>query len=175
MIHGLSLRLRYWLLLVAVTPLTGQITKVYVSSDHVLRAVLTNSQTGESLVQIRNSQGQVLASREYRSEDGEHGGRIAHVAWTADSQFFVASIVASGGHQPWARPLWVYSRASDRAIELSNLGVDATGDFTLKAPDIVVTTEQCSGGDRPLHFSLHRLMQAGRLPGSPCPSRADRR
>lgn len=173
--RGTACWLSYGLLFIAGALLPSQSTKVYTSPDHALQAVVTTNATGEFQVELRTSQGRVLLRQDDRSEDGEHGGGIVHAAWTADSQFFVASIVASGGHQPWARPLRVYSRARNRVLELSALGVNATGDFTLRPPDIVETTVLCPNRDQPVKFGLHRLVLAGRLQTDPCNARSSRR
>jgi hypothetical protein len=171
--RGAAFRLSYGLLFVAGVFLPAQTVRVQVSPDHALQAVVTTNATGETQVEVRTSQGRVLLTRDDRSEDGEHGGSIVHAAWTSDSQFFVASMMAAGGHQPWARPLWVYSRARNRGIELSNLGVNATGDFTLRPPDIVETTVLCAAGsqDRHYSFSLRRLLSTVRLQKAPCLAR----
>jgi hypothetical protein len=148
----------------------GQTTTVYTSPDRALRAVITNNPTGESLTEIRAGPERALLSRDERSADRSHGGRVDHAAWTADSQFFVASTSASGGHQPWARPIWFYSRAKNRVFELSKIGASAIGDFTLKPPDIVETTIACFGGgeSRGITISLRRVESTGRLPVAPC-------
>ena len=50
---------------------------------------------------------------------------ILHAAWTPDAQFFVISTEATGGHQPWARPIWIYARSTNKFFDLSALGVVA--------------------------------------------------
>lgn len=164
------------ILLACAIPLSGQTIVVYTSPDRAVRAIVTTDAAGESQVGFEFSERhRMLLKRDERSQDHEHGHGITHAAWTADSQFFVASTAASGGHQPWARPLWVYSRTGNRVIELWKFGVVATGDFTLKPPDIVETTVHCPTGDQPLAFSLHDVMSAGRLPVEPCAARPGRR
>lgn len=56
-------------------------------------------------MQIREASGHVRLIRDETSGDGSHGYGVVHAEWTADSQFFVVGTVASGGHQPWARPI----------------------------------------------------------------------
>jgi hypothetical protein len=151
----------------------GDRSRVYKSPDHKLRAVVVMGKTGETRVDIQAISGRVLFRRDERSEVGEHGHGIVHASWTSDSQFFVASTEASGGHQPWARPLWVYSRSKNQVFELSNFGITATTDFTLKPPDIVRTTALgCDAENTPrtIAFSLHRLVSTGRVPTAPCPN-----
>lgn len=159
---------------VIVAPaLFGQTTTVHTSPDRELRAVITNNATGESLTEVQAVPERVLLSRDERSADGTHGGRVDHAAWTADSQFFVASTSASGGHQPWARPIWFYSRSKNRIFELSKVGAAAISNFTLKAPDIVETAIACpgKGESRSIAISLHRVESTGRLPVAPCAGR----
>ena len=163
---------------VALCPLAyGQTTRdrsrVYKSPDRTLRAIAITGATGESQVDIQTTPGRVLFSRDERSNDGSHGYEIVQAAWTSDSQFFVASTGATGGHQPWARPLWVYSRSLDRVFELSKFGITATSDFKLNPPDIVRTDAQgCDSENTPrtIAFSLHQLVSTGRIPAAPCPN-----
>jgi hypothetical protein len=63
---------------------------------------------------------------------GNTGEHVAHAAWTPDSQFFVASTVDESVKQPWAHPIWVYSRAGNRIFALWNFGAIALADFSLK-------------------------------------------
>lgn len=159
--------------LLATAPLSAE-TKAYTSPDGALRAIVVTKATGESRVEFQASAGQVLLSRDERSSDGSHGYEVIEAAWTSDSQFFVATTESNGGHQPWARPLWVYSRSKNHIFELWKFGVSATGIFTLKTPDITeVPILGCAGGgqSRILVFSLHRFLLTGRLPIAPCPGR----
>jgi hypothetical protein len=171
----LVLRMSSWLLnavwAIAPVALPGQTATVYASPDGTLQAVVVTSLAGESTTSIQRSPNRVLLTRDERSNDGAHGHGVLHASWTADSQFFVASTAATGGHQPWARPLWFYFRTKNRIIDLGKYGATATGDFTLRNPDIIETTvAACSGGDRPqtLAISLHRLVVIGRLPVASC-------
>jgi hypothetical protein len=148
-------------------------SRVFESPDRRCRAVVVTGATGESLVEIQTISRHVLFSRDERSEDGSHGQGIVQAAWTSDSQFFVASTSATGGQQPWARPLWVYSRARNQVFELSRLGITATNDFTLKPPDIVRTTVLgCDAENIPrnIAFSLHQLVSTDGVPAAPCPN-----
>ena len=159
------------LCLLAFGQTTGDQSRVYRSPDRKLRAVVVTGATGESQIDIQATPGSVLLRRDERSNDGSHGHGIDQAAWTSDSQFFVASTSASGGHQPWARPLWVYSRAKNRVFELSRFGITATTDFKLKPPDIVLTTAPgCDSENTPrtIAFSLHRLVSTRRIPAAPC-------
>ena len=159
---------------VIVAPaLFGQSTTAHTSPDRALRAMITNNATGESLTEVRDVQERVLLSRDERSADGTHGGRVDHAEWTVDSQFFVANTSATGGHQPWARPIWFYSRAKNHIFELSKAGASATGDFTLKRPDIVETAITCfdGGKSRRIIIRLRSVESTGRLSVAPCVGR----
>ena len=152
---------------------TGDRSSVYKSPDRKLRAVVITGATGESQIDIQASPGRVLLRRDERSNDGSHGHGIVQAAWTSDSQFFIASTSASGGHQPWARSLWVYSRSKNRVFELWKFGITATTDFKLKPPDIVLTTALGCDSDnnpRPIAFRLYQLVSTGRITAAPCPN-----
>ncbi len=164
-------------LLIVTVPSPAQTTKVFTSPDRALRAVVRTSSTGESRVQIQGPSRRVLLIRDDTSGDGSHGYGVVHAAWTADSQFFVAGTEATGGHQPWARPIWVYSRATNRVFELGKMGATAVADFTLKPPDVIeMKALDCEDGrgdlqSRSLIVSLHQLVSTERLPTAPCPGR----
>ena len=167
------------LVLLAVTvPSPAQTTKVFTSPDRALRAVVWTSSAYESRVQIQGPSRRVLLTRDETSSDGSHGQGVLHAAWTADSQFFVAGTESTGGHQPWARPIWVYSRAKNRVFDLGEMGAVSVDDFTLKPPDVVemkvLDCEHVIGGDpqtRSLSVSLHQVVSTERVPNAPCAAR----
>jgi hypothetical protein len=45
--------------------------------------------SGESKIIIKTNKGKILCSKDYGSEDGEHGFGVVRAAWTPDSQFFI--------------------------------------------------------------------------------------
>jgi len=143
--------------------------KTYTSPDGILQAVVVTETTGEYFVDIRvASTKRILLSRDERSKDGEHGQGMVKAAWTPDSRYFLASTDATGGHQPWARPLWIYSRSKNHVYKVREA---VSGVFTLKPPDIVrIPVIACDDGpDRILIFSIRRFVATGRLPIKPCP------
>ena len=160
-----------WLLLLAALAAAADSQKVERSPDRQLGAVVTENASGETLVEFRTAAGRVLLRRDERSSDGQHGQGIVHSGWTADSQWFVASTESSGGHQPWARPLWAYSRARNQVFELDRFGVVAVDAFRLAPPDTVRVPTVCPPGEqrRPVTFRLAELL-SGSLP-NPCPAR----
>ena len=62
----------------------------------------------ESRVVIRSSAGDTLTSQDYSSPRGTNGYYVFSAQWSPDSQFFVFSLVSSGGHSPWSFPIKVY-------------------------------------------------------------------
>jgi hypothetical protein len=137
----------------------------YWSPDHTLKVLL------QPRIEFQTNSGRILLTR----DDPSHV--ITHAAWTPDSQFFVASTESSAGHQPWAHPIWIYSRAKNQIMELSTLGATAVAGFTLKSPDILETKVlDCKRGkpgnltSRALTINLHDLASNGRLPDPPCPA-----
>jgi hypothetical protein len=164
-------------LVVVVASSPAQTTKVFTSPDRALQSVVVTNRSGESSVRIEGPSQNILLTRDKTSGDGSHGFGIIHSMWTADSQFFVASEQSSGGHQPWALPVWIYARAEKRVFELSIMGAVVTADFKLKPPDVIETEALvCSSGagnpnNAHLSVSLHQLVSTGRLPMAPCPSR----
>lgn len=143
--------------------------KIYTSPDGILQAVVVTETTGEYFVDIRvASTKRILLSRDERSKDGEQGQGMVKAAWTPDSRYFLASTDATGGHQPWANPLWIYSRSKNHVFEVREA---VCGVFTLKPPDIVrIPVVACDDGpDRILIFSIRRFVATGRLPIKPCP------
>ena len=172
-VYGMKLFSLVSALLIAVSPSWAQTKKVYWSPDRARKAVVWTGATGESRTEIQTRSGRVLIMRDETSADGQHGHGIDHAAWTPDSQFFVASTDSSGGHQPWARPIWVYWRAKNQILELGKMGAVGVADFTLKPPDLIQTKVlDCErGGDsasRSLVISLHQVAESGRLPNPPC-------
>jgi hypothetical protein len=169
--------------LLAAAPPCKRKTEVYSSPDGALQAIVVTEATCEAWFDFQTtSPKRILASRDERSEDGEHGRFLVKAAWTSDSQFFIASLQSTGGHQPWAYPLSIYSRSKNRVFELSKFGATAIDVFTLKAGDIIkVPILGCSGletkpdgtvvNQPTLVFDPHRFVSSGRLPVPQCPGR----
>src|SRR5437868_13927264 len=74
------------------------------SPDQQLRACVLSVGThpnppfNESRVEIRDMTGTVLATKDFKSPDGEHGRNVQKAEWSPDSQFFVCATASSGGH-----------------------------------------------------------------------------
>jgi hypothetical protein len=134
---------------------------IYTSPDRWLQAIVDSGATGEGLITFQTtSRKRTLLTRDERSKDGKHGHSVVKAEWTSDSQFFIVSTAATGGHQPWSRPLWICSRSKNRVVELGTLGVNPTDVFTLKDGRVNVPILGCSGNEteRSGGFGQGRIM-----------------
>jgi len=123
---------------------------VYPSSDKALLAVVLPVDVSlfatpdmESRVVIRNQKGDTLTSKDYSSPRGTNGYYVDRAKWSPDSQFFVFSLLSSGGHSPWSHPMMVYSRAKDLFAKFSDMIGDKptlSGDFSFSGPHTVTAT-----------------------------------
>ena len=138
------------------------------SPDQQLRACVLsvgkhpNPPFNESRVEIRNMKGMVLATKDFKSPDGEHGRNVQKREWSPDSQFFVFNVESTGGHQPGHLPVNFYSRRDHKLYLLEHfVGYITSQDFALKAPDVLKTRSQKLPGaseDVPLAVSLSRIV-----------------
>jgi hypothetical protein len=97
----------------------------------------------ESRVVIRSSRGDTLASEDYSSPRGMNGHYVYRAKWSPDSQFFVYSMISSGGHSPWSFPILVYGRKSSRIAEFSDMiegKPTLSGEFSFVGPHAVTAT-----------------------------------
>jgi len=123
------------------------------SPDHQLRACVVEvgkfpPPLNESRVDIRDTSGKLMASRNFGSPKGDQGRSVVHSAWTPDSNFFVFSTQSSGGHSPWHWNTYFYSRKTNKFALLDNtIGPVIKPDFTVKAPDVVEATAQGTASD----------------------------
>ena len=126
---------------------------IYLSPDKTLNAVVipvgkARVEWQENRVEIRNSEGKILLTKSFASDDGEHGSIVSRAAWTPDSQFFVFSVYSSGGHQPWNFPTYFYRRGDSHVRLLDDyLGPVTDPNFELRAPDIIRTSKLKAFGD----------------------------
>jgi hypothetical protein len=157
----------YLVFILVGLPIFADTTVVYESPAGALRAIVVTTPAGESRTVVQMGPNRLLLTRDECSRDGAHGYGVVRAAWTGDSQFLVVSTEPSGGHQPWSRPIWVYSSAKNRIFELSKFGLVPTGAFTLRAPDQVdVPIIGCGGlsaEGRIFRFSLSRFLMTRRL------------
>jgi len=116
----------------------------------------------ESRIEIRKRRGPAFFRKSYGSADCEHGMGIDHGKWTPDSMFFVFNTSFSGGHQPWHRPIYFYSRKDNKIHSLDSLvGPIVAPEFELTAPHFVATRvlEQGNSAGRRVMFDLDRSRQ----------------
>ena len=114
----------------------------------------------ESRIEFYSPQNQLLCALDYSSEDSEHGFGVAKAAWTPDNKYFVFSLTSSGGHQPWHAPTLFYS-LRDNSIRSLDGYVTAEGiskgDFTLQAPNVVLTEVSREQQPAPVRFRLDSI------------------
>jgi hypothetical protein len=124
--------------------------EVFVSPDKTMRAVvvpvdvsLDTTPDMESRVVIRSIGGDTLASKDHSSPRGANGYYVYRAKWSPDSQYFVYSMVSSGGHSPWQFPTMVYGRKQDRIVGFSDMingNPTVSGEFKFTGPHTLVAT-----------------------------------
>ena len=150
----------------------------YVSPDGELRASvipvgvsLYATPDIESRVVIRSGKGDTLTSKDYSSPRGANGYYVDEAKWTPDSQFFVFSMVSSGGHSPWSFPTMVFSRQKNLIGNLSDM-IDGkpllSGEFLIAAPHTltVSTWKQQGDLDHPVKLTVDLEKAFAKLPAS---------
>lgn len=104
----------------------------------------------ESNVAIRSMSGRALASKDYSSPGGANGYYVLNAQWSPDSQFFVYSMMSSGGHSPWSFPIWVYSVKKNQFAGFSDM-IDGSptvaGTFTIARPHALHASTWKKPGD----------------------------
>jgi hypothetical protein len=102
----------------------------------------------EDEVNIYDAQEHLLASKNFKSPDGEHGRNVAKSSWTPNSRFFVFSTASSGGHSPWHWPTYFYDHTKNTFKELdATTGPIIKEKFQVKAPDEVDVYAQGTPSD----------------------------
>jgi hypothetical protein len=124
------------------------------SPDQQLRACVLSIGThpnppfNESRVEIRNMDGTVLSTKDFKSPDGEHGRNVQKMEWSPDSQFFVFSTASSGGHSPWHWQTYFYDRKRNTFKEVDDFtGPVIKRNFKLTAPDWIEVQVQGIAAD----------------------------
>jgi len=133
------------------------IPQVYASPNGELQAVVLPAGVSlyatpdiESRVVIRSRSGDTLTSKDYSSPRGTNGYYVDQAKWSPDSQFFIFSMISSGGHSPWSFPTMVYSRTNNVFAKLSDMiggRPIMSGDFSISAPHTVRVTTWKREGD----------------------------
>ena len=117
--------------------------------------------SGESKIELRTSNGSILCAKNYGSEDGEHGFRVEHSAWTPDSQFFVYSMSSSGGHQAWHAPIYFIWVGDFKIRSLdSYVGSITDPNFKVSSPNIIKGISSMKGDleQKPFKVKLTELV-----------------
>jgi len=153
------------LALLGTSPLSASAEQqnVYTSPDGKLSVTVIPVEktkglaAAESRMEVRR-EGSLLLSKDFSSEDGEHGAGIVHGQWTSDSKFFVFLTEFSGGHMPLQHPVHFYCR-NENTIRTFNSFLDVDGvltqDFYLKGADTVaIRTQDTSGKLRTISIEL---------------------
>jgi hypothetical protein len=124
------------------------------SPDQQLRACVLSVGThpnppfNESRVEIRSMNGTGLATKDFKSPDGEHGRNVQKMEWSPDSQFFVFSTASSGGHSPWHWQTYFYDRKRKTFKEVDDFtGPVIKRNFKLTAPDWIEVQVQGTASD----------------------------
>jgi hypothetical protein len=104
------------------------IAKIHPSPDKKLHAIVLPAELSldatpdmESRVVIRSVAGDTVNSINHSSPRGANGYYVDVAQWSPDSQFFVYSMVSSGGHSPWSHPTIVYGVQHNRFVHLSDM------------------------------------------------------
>jgi hypothetical protein len=120
------------LLLVSSHALFGQSSPLtYISPDGKLRAIALPAHkaygfSAPCLLEIRSSDGQLLAQEGHGGADARHRRRIFHGAWSPDSQFFAYDVTSSDARR---FVTLVYVRRSEyRIYELNGFVVGRLAD-----------------------------------------------
>ncbi|MDQ6764885.1 MAG: hypothetical protein M3Z22_02115 [Verrucomicrobiota bacterium] len=124
------------------------------SPDQKLRAcILSVGKHGappfnESRVEVHDAQGALLATKDFKSPDGEHGRNVQKNQWSSDSQFFVFSTASSGGHSPWHWQTYFFEAKTKTFREVDDFtGPIIQRDFKLSRPDWITVHVQGTPAD----------------------------
>ncbi len=104
----------------------------------------------ESRVVFRSSAGDTLTSQDLSSPRGTDGYYVATAQWSPDSQYFVFSLISSGGHSPWSFPMKVYSVKKNQIANVSDMiggGPTIAQQFQFSGPHTVVASTWKQAGD----------------------------
>jgi hypothetical protein len=134
------------------------VPEVFVSPDKTMRALVVPADISldttpdmESRVVIRSTSGDTVMSKDHSSPRGANGYYVYRAKWSLDSQFFVYSVVSSGGHSPWQFPTMVYGRKQGRFVQFNDLingNPTVSGKFKFTGPHtLTATTWKQPGSD----------------------------
>ena len=104
----------------------------------------------ESRVVIRTQRGDTVLSKDHSSPRGANGHYVHRGVWSPDSQYFVYSLVSSGGHSPWSFPMWVFSAKRGQFARFSDMignRPTLSGDFSFAGAHALTATTWPRDGD----------------------------
>ncbi|HLX11761.1 MAG TPA: hypothetical protein VKS81_03005 [Bacteroidota bacterium] len=115
--------------------------RVYYSPDRKVRVVIVPMGKGknkmtESRLDILAGR-RVVRSRDFSSEDGEHGEAVRRGTWTDDGQYFIFNTINSGGQQPWHCATYYFDRSREKIFSLDDYVGPITRDFFIPGHDSV--------------------------------------
>jgi hypothetical protein len=153
--------------------------KIYTSPDKKLNAAvvaadasLNDTPDMESRVEILSGAGATLTSKDYSSPGGANGYYVFNAKWSPDSQFFVYSMMSSGGHSPWSFPIMVYSVKKNQIAKFSDMingQPTLSGQFKIAPPHSLSARTWKQPGDLedkvPVTVDLEAAFE--KLPASP--------
>jgi hypothetical protein len=124
--------------------------QIFEAPDRALRALvfpadvsLDTTPDMESRIVIRSRAGDTVMSKDYSSPRGANGYYVDRAQWSPDAQFFVYSLMSSGGHSPWSHPIGIFARKSARFVAFSDM-IDGrptlSGDVTFTGPHTLTAT-----------------------------------
>ncbi|MGE5894875.1 MAG: hypothetical protein ACM34I_12530 [bacterium] len=116
----------------------------------------------ENVIKIVRTDGSILAQKDFRSADKEHGYIIDKIGWTNDSNFIVFSTYSSGGHQPWTSPTFFFARSDNKIRSIDDiLGPVLDSDFEITSSDVlkIYVKDNKTGIDKVLAVRLSDLMR----------------
>ena len=133
------------------------ISQIFVSPDKATHASVLPADVSlyatpdlESRVVIRSSRGDTLNSQDHSSPRGANGYYVHRAQWSPDSEFFVYSMISSGGHSPWSFPIMVYSRKKNLFVKFSDMiggAPTVSGDFQFSGPHTLTASTWKQPGD----------------------------
>lgn len=142
--------------------------KEYFSPDRsiVARVFTVTGERGsnpESNIEFRRrADGKLIGAKSFMSKDRRHGLGVLKALWSFDSNFFVFSMVSSGGQRPGVFPTFYFSRKATR-IHLLDAALKANivnPEFSLQAPDVVTVAVQ----DSAARAVVERTIRLSKLP-----------
>src|SRR5258708_8478891 len=101
------------------------------SPDQKLRACVSSvgkhgPPFNESRIEIHDVSDHVLAFKDFRSSDGEHGLNVQRNEWTPDSQFYVFNTPISGVHSPCHCQTYFYALPPNKFNDVYEFPVPIT-------------------------------------------------